>query len=133
MKLVFPGQVKSGKNSMQIDPRTGRHYPLPAFSAWRDEMVLRAKTQAKNETFSGPVSAIFHYYSGDRRRRDAPGMLDAIFHVLEKAVIVSDDSLIQHIVWRTEYDKLNPRVEISLEAFDSPLGTIAHNLRISRR
>ena len=57
------------------------------------------------------------YYAGDRRRRDVPGMIDALWHVLEKYELVADDTflggygeLITFI--NNGVDPENPRVEV---------------------
>ena len=101
MMLLFTltGQVLSGKNHMQIG-RDGRHYPLPRWAKWRDEMVRQVIpfTIIKGKRFSycieQPCKAHVVFRHGDRRRRDVAGMLDALCHVLERAGVVKDDSLI---------------------------------------
>jgi len=54
------------------------------------------------------------YLAGDKRRRDNPAIVDAIFHVLEKAGVVADDTLIWPVASSRGYDKENPRAEITL-------------------
>jgi Holliday junction resolvase RusA-like endonuclease len=53
-------------------------------------------------TLRGPVKLYVLYTPGDRRRRDVPGMLDAILHLLEKAEVVEDDAQIVDVSWHTE-------------------------------
>lgn len=44
-------------------------------------------------------------------------MLDSVFSILEKAMLVKDDSLIQNVVWRhMGYDKKNGRAEVTVES-----------------
>jgi len=63
--------------------------------------------------FSSPVNVRLDYFAGDKRRRDMPAIVDAIFHVLEKAGVVTDD---WHL-WVAEssrgFDKENPRAVIT--------------------
>ena len=129
MTLTFTlkGQCRSGKNNMGV-PRNGRHYPLPEWAAWRDEMVLAVKQQIPCvQTRSFKVMGIPYindyckativFTHADKRRRDIPGMLDALCHVLERAGVVKDDSLI--VDWDVhtvpEPNKAKAGVEIRLE------------------
>lgn len=120
MKFVFIGQVRSGKNSMQVDPRSGRHYSLPLFEKWRNEMVWRIKQQKGRPgiLFPKPMILIFgvEYWPSDRRRRDMAGILDALGHVLEVAQIVQDDAQLKHSSgWiEHEVEKTNPRLEMQI-------------------
>lgn len=95
MKLVIKGQVRGGKNNMKIT-RTGKHYPDPLFVAWRDEACWQLKGQLKKVEESlpikDPVSITIDYIAGDRKIRDVPAILDALWHVLNKVGVVEDDS-----------------------------------------
>lgn len=126
-KFSFVGQVRSGKNQMMIDPRSGRHYPAPLFSAWRDEQVLRIRQQKAQQKvfFAKETKLIFgvEYWPGDARRRDMPGIEDAIFHVLERAGVVEDDAQFEDCSgwYKQEIDRKNPRLEISIVEKIQPL------------
>lgn len=112
-EIILKGQMKSGKNSMQIDPRTGQHYPLPDFVNWREEMSYQIMQQKKViNPFSSPSSVSVIYTAGDRRRRDVPGMMDALCHLFEHCGIVTDDSLLEDWHWLKYYDKRNPMAHI---------------------
>lgn len=117
--VVLLGQCPSGKNSIQTT-RTGHRYPKQRFVQWRDLAVAQAIAAVRHghgDPFLKPtvVAITVAYYYGDRRRRDVPGMLDAIFHVLERAGIVEDDAQIRHVVWTTvELAKESPRVVVAL-------------------
>lgn len=115
MKFVIKGQCKSGKNSMQV-ARTGRHFPLKSFVDWRSFTELQIREQVGYpEALEGTCKARFWYFPGDLRRRDVPGMIDAIFHVLERLTLVKDDSLIKDVTWTTwPLDRENPRVIVEL-------------------
>lgn len=105
MVLTFhlTGQTLSGKNHMQI-ARNGTHYPLPRWAAWRDEHVLAVRHSASRQVpvgsgskpfpLTGLLKATVSLTHADKRKRDVPGMLDALCHVLERAGVVKDDSLI---------------------------------------
>ena len=36
LTFTIHSQIIGGKNQMQIDPRSGRHYPNKKFAFWRD-------------------------------------------------------------------------------------------------
>ena len=117
MKLVLLGQIRGGKNHINIT-RTGHRYPNKAWAAWRDEAVGQIRRQVPViSTFKVPCRATIHYWKGDMRRRDIPAAIDAIWHVLEHAYIVADDALIVELHWLDMgLDRENARAEIELEA-----------------
>lgn len=107
--FIIPGQVRGGKNNM-IVTRTGLHFPKPEWAKWRDAMVaeVRAQLPAGWKPIDVPCAVKLTYVAGDRRRRDQPAIIDAVWHVLEKAGVVTDDTLL----WVSEstrgYDKARP-------------------------
>ncbi len=114
--LVFRinGIIRGGKNNM-IVCRNGAHIPKPSWRKWRDDAVNQILDQIPlgfRHIFE-PCNVRLDYIAGDQRRRDMPAIIDALFHVLEKAQVVTDDTLI----WITEssrsYDKANPGVTIT--------------------
>ena len=115
MTYKITGQIRGGKNNM-IVTRTGLHFPRPEWAKWRDAAVREMKPQLTPPfvMLTEPTSIRLDYYAADKRRRDMPAIVDAIFHVLEKAGFVKDDTLL----WITEssrsYDKENPRAEITI-------------------
>jgi Holliday junction resolvase RusA-like endonuclease len=116
LTYVLKGQCLSGKNHMQIT-RTGRHYPLPRWAVWRDAMLTQIHPPTTPLTELLKISVVFTH--ADRRRRDVPGMLDALCHVLERAGVVKDDS--QIIQWEVQTNlppcKALAGVTIRLETF----------------
>lgn len=121
MKFILSGQVPSGKNAMQVT-RTGRHYPLKRFTDWRDkaEVQIRAQVGYPNAQETA-CKAVFAYFPGDLRRRDVPGMIDALFHLFERMEIVKDDALIKDVTWITfQMDRKSPRVIVELVESASP-------------
>ncbi|MBI4395446.1 MAG: hypothetical protein HY548_00025 [Elusimicrobia bacterium] len=115
LQLTLKGQIPSGKNHMKIDPRTGQHYPNKRFSAWRQAAWVQLRSQPKAH-FNVPCRIQVDYWPGDRRRRDVPGMEDALCHILEYSQILKDDSLLQDWEWTThEVSPTNPRVILRIE------------------
>lgn len=96
MKFSFTldGQCPSGKNAVVIT-RTGKRFPGKRFVKWRTEALKQIAPQIKKFKswlpLSVPVDVEVGYTAGDRRRRDVPGILDAIWHLLERAGVVTDD------------------------------------------
>lgn len=115
MNFVIKGQIKSGKNAMQIT-RTGRHYPLKAFSDWREVVMNQLQDQIPvKTTLEGPQNAYFTYHPGDLRRRDVPGMIDALFHVFERFGLVKDDAQFENVHWMTmPVNRSDPKVEVTI-------------------
>jgi Holliday junction resolvase RusA-like endonuclease len=110
--ITIKGQVRGGKNNMGIT-RTGRHYPKPKFKEWRDDAVSQVLTHKIN-MITEPCTAEISYFAGDCRRRDVPAILDALFHVLERAGVVKDDCLIENVYFEKHYDKEDPKAIIKL-------------------
>ena len=109
MKLIFQGQIRGGKNNMVVT-RTGHRFPKPEWAAWRDAQVLAIKRQLPQgfKIITEPTNIRLTYFAGDKRRRDMPAIIDAIFHVLEKAGVVEDDTLLWVSESSRHYDKTNP-------------------------
>ncbi len=106
-------QLPSGKNQVKIT-RTGRRYPDKNFVHWRAKAL--AAIGGVPAPFPGPVQMIVHYVPGDRIRRDLPGLLDALCHLLERAGIVRDDAQVKSLVWQ-EYpvEPKHPRCRVSIK------------------
>jgi Holliday junction resolvase RusA-like endonuclease len=93
--LVINGQVRGGKNNMGVT-KTGIHYPLKAFSEWSKAVILSLREQKHFPTITDRIlDWTFFYTPEDKRRRDVPAILDSVFHCLERAEIISDDSIIK--------------------------------------
>lgn len=111
IKLTILGQCRSGKNNMLV-LRNGMHIPKKEFVHWRTGVLAQLKAQYNGDPIAVPCTTVIHYFAGDKRRRDEPGLTDAAWHTLERAGIIKDDALLEDKVWRTSYDKENPRMEI---------------------
>ena len=112
--LRLSGQVRGGKNGMGVT-RTGRHYAKPTFKRWRDDAVRQIRCQLPSgwQPIEVPCNVRLDYVAGDKRRRDMPAVLDAIFHALEKAGVVADDTLLWVTQSSRSYDKAAPGVTIT--------------------
>lgn len=61
--------------------------------------------------YTVPLFILVHYWPGDKRTRDVPGMVDALFHILQRIKFVADDGQFKHVEWiEEEMDRANPRV-----------------------
>ncbi len=117
LTFKLTGAIPSGKNAVMIT-RTGQRYPQKRFKLWRDE-ALRMLGDHYNlgtfQTITKPVGMIVDYVPADARRRDLPGMHDALCHLLEKAGILADDCLVHQLNWKTfAPDKKNAGVTVTL-------------------
>lgn len=65
--------------------------------------------------YLGPMHLIVDYVPGDLRKRDVPGMLDALLHVLERGGYVVDDAQIRQVTWTPfPIDRQHPRCTVTL-------------------
>lgn len=115
--LTITGQVMGGKNNMGIT-RTGRHYPKKPWAQWRDRVVAELRRQLPKgwQAISVPVDVRLDYTAADRRRRDFPAICDAVWHCLEKAQVVTDDTLLWPVESSRRYDKAKAGMVITLYA-----------------
>lgn len=113
MRLIFTGQIRGGKNNMVVT-RTGHRFPKPEWAKWRDLEVMNIRRQlpAGFKMIEIPTNISLSYVAGDKRRRDMPAIIDAIFHVLEKAGVVKDDTLLWVSESTRDYSKESPGAEI---------------------
>ena len=111
--LRLTSQVRGGKNAMGVT-KSGRHYAKAPFKKWRAEMMAQINAQGCGGVLiHTPTNVRIDYVAGDRKRRDQTGIFDAIFHLLEYAQIVTDDSLLWVTQSSRSYDKAAPGVTIT--------------------
>ena len=103
--------------------RSGQHYPNRKWAEWRDNVVADLTyilKPTKETQIKEPCKMLVRYVPGDLKRRDLPAMLDSLFHCMERAGIVSDDSLIKELTWTAlPFNRKTPKVEIKIEEIDS--------------
>ena len=120
MLIELKGQVRGGKNAILIT-RSGHRYPNVLFAKWSHMAVLQVNAQLMGGKRMPPIDSAdylwqFDYVPEDRRLRDVPAILDAVFHVLEKAKVVADDRWVANLVFRTHApsrDGAGMRIEIT--------------------
>ena len=110
--LRLTGQVRGGKNNMGRT-KTGKSYPKKLFADWRAEAIRQIRTQFHGEPIAVPVNVRIDYVAEDRRRRDFPAICDALWHALERAGVVKDDTLLWPAQSSRSYDKAAPGVTIT--------------------
>ena len=100
-RFFLPHQPQSGKNAIQINPKTYAHYPKKRFVEWRTAMFAAINLQGVRPTapLTCDVHMTVHYSQVDKRRRDVTGILDAIFHVVERSGILADDTQVKSVTW----------------------------------
>ena len=112
--------VRGGKNNMKIT-RRGIHYPSPEFKKWSQEIIWQLRLHKSHPTINQDnLFYTFYFCPRTKRRKDVPAILDAIFHCLEKAQIVSDDSVIKNILFYTFNDR-QIKNELTLIISESPI------------
>lgn len=105
IEFTILGQCPSGKNAQRIDPRTWRKYPSPKFQAWRADFQGQVLSQWGKISIIFPVEPVYMevlYTPGDLIQRDATGILDALFHAMERkngGCVVTNDSQFKNITW----------------------------------
>ena len=120
------GPIKGGKNHINIT-RTGHRYPNHKWAMWRNMIVYDLKGFMPDgfQIFDKPITMKVVYTPADLKRRDLPAILDSIFHVMEKANLVTDDFLVKDLIWESRpKDKENAGASIFLEELPYALGCI---------
>lgn len=121
-KFKYNKQIPSGKNSVVVT-RSGHRFPNKRFSDWKKDIlpfIQAARKEYKIEKpIDFPVNVIVEYTAGDKRRRDVPGMIDAIWHVIEHGGIVSDDRYLggdgKEVHWLSlGIDKVHYGIEVTI-------------------
>ena len=112
--LRLKGQVRGGKNNMGRT-KTGKSFPKKSFADWRAEAIrqIRAQLPSGWTPITVPCNVRIDYVAEDRRRRDFPAICDALWHALERAGVVTDDTLLWPAQSSRSYDKAAPGVTIT--------------------
>lgn len=130
LQLFLEGQIPSGKGQVRIAVVRGRvmQFPQARFKNWRKAAYQQITNQRGHwKTLRTAAQVTVKYWPGDLLRRDVPGMMDALCHLLEHCPVckkknkdceipfVQDDSLLVAWNWiRMPLDRDRPRVEISI-------------------
>ena len=130
--------MPSGKNQIKMSaPRAGfiMKFPQESFEIWRAASYSQLDDQRGAwKKLLVPAQMTVQYYKGDLIKRDTPGIMDALCHLLEWCPIhgkkknkacpfpfVEDDALLEGWRWeRPILDRGNPRLEFTIESYDEP-------------
>lgn len=115
IQFKLKGSTPSGKNAITVT-RSGLRFPNKRFVDWRKDALSQIIPPEK--VINEPVSVIIRYSSADLRRRDMPGILDALWHLMEKGFWVTDDTFLggfgKQVFWDNTGKSTNPGVNVEL-------------------
>ena len=124
MKIVLKGRPITKKNSQRIVQARGRVLILPSkqyqeyLAACRWQLNVLHLGEMK---ISSPINLQCVYYMPTRHRVDLVNLLEATCDILVECGLLADDNcniVSAHDGSRVEYDKNNPRVEITISAIE---------------
>ena len=120
MTITLTGTPRTKKNSQRII-RMGRFssiLPSEAYMDYAEECAVQLLAQrATNVGISYPVNVCCVYFMQTHRKVDLVNLLEATCDILKDNYVVMDDNsdiIASHDGSRVEYDKANPRVEITI-------------------
>lgn len=121
LKLVLRGQPITKKNSQQIIRAGNRRMvlPSPQYRQYEKDCLWQIPPKAK-QCIDMPVNVQCIFYMPTRRRVDLVNLQEATLDILVAAGVLADDNC--RIVAamdgsRVDYDKYNPRVEITISSY----------------
>lgn len=120
MRFTLYGDPRTKKNSQRIIRAGGRVIPITsaAYAEYRDD-CLRQITGSVRNSIDSAINLECVYYMRTRRKVDLVNLLEATCDILVDAHVITDDNssiVASHDGSRVEYDKDNPRVEITITA-----------------
>ena len=124
MTITLTGAPRTKKNSQRIIRigRGSRVLPSEAYIEYAGDCGVQLLAQhATNTGIDYAVNVACVYYMPNRRRVDLVNLLEATCDILKDNYVVLDDNagiIASHDGSRVEYDKLNPRVEITITPLD---------------
>lgn len=129
--FALNGQMPSGKGQIKTAKINGRmmRYPSPRFKAWRVDAFRQLQDQRARWPILREAARVFvRYTPGDLIRRDVPGIMDALCHLLEYCPVckrknkecglpvVQDDSLLVDWAWeRMALDRAQPKIVVTIQ------------------
>lgn len=118
IKIVLKGAAITKKNSQRIVRAGNRPMILPSAQYKEYEAACMAQIPSrKRQRIDIPVNVQCVYYMPTRRRVDLVNLLEATCDILVHAGVLEDDNcriVAAHDGSRVDYDKHNPRVEITI-------------------
>lgn len=120
IKLTILGKPITKKNSMRMvtNPKTGRVFPIPSKAFVDYKKVFMSQVRRPKQTIDQPVNVQAVYYMPTRHRVDITNLLSATHDLLVDAGVIEDDNskiVVSVDGSRVFYDKVNPRVEITIQ------------------
>ena len=118
MTYTIYGDPVTKKNSARI-VNVGKYprvLPSKAYLQYRADAIAQI-TGAKRLHIASPVNLKVVYYMRTKRRVDLVNLLEATCDILVDAGVLDDDNsriVVGHDGSRVEYDKQNPRAEITI-------------------
>lgn len=121
LKLILRGQPITKKNSQQIIKAGNRRMviPSPQYRGYERECLLQIPNKFK-QRIDMAVNVQCVYYMPTRRRVDLVNLLESTDDILVAAGVLEDDNcriVAAHDGSRVDYDKYNPRVEITITSY----------------
>lgn len=120
--FVIPGAPRTKKNHSRIvvNRATGRPMVIPAkeYKEYEERCALHISHQIRGIKINEPVNLKCVYYMPTRHKVDLANLLGATCDILVKYGVLEDDNsriVVSHDGSRVDYDKEDPRVEITIE------------------
>lgn len=117
LELLIPICPRTKKNHSQVITVGGRPRVIPSKQYTQFEKDCGNYIQHKNMNIEYPVNIKCVYYMDTRRRVDLLNLLGATMDILVHYGVIADDNskiVISHDGSRVDYDKANPRTEITI-------------------
>lgn len=121
LKIILKGDPRTKKNSQQIIKTGNRRMviPSPQYRQYEKDCMWQIPPKAK-QRIDFPVNVQCVYYMPTKRRVDLVNLLEATCDILVEGGVLEDDNcriVASHDGSRVDYDKHNPRVEITLTSY----------------
>lgn len=118
IQIILYGDPRTKKNSQRLVMAGGRCVPITskAYSDYRKDCIKQIPGELR-KGIATKINLACVYYMRTRRRVDLVNLLEATCDILVDAHVLSDDnsSIVSgHDGSRVEYDKQQPRVEITI-------------------
>ena len=122
IQLVISGNPVTKKNHQRIfRARNGKPFVMPSEQYKTYEEAALWQIRGVGRAIDVPCNVRCVYYMETKRRVDLVNLLEATCDILVKAGVLTDDNssvVAGHDGSRVQYDKKNPRVEITIERVD---------------
>lgn len=121
LRFVLRGQPITKKNSQQIIMAGNRRMVIssPQYRQYEKDCLWQIPPKVK-QRIDMAVNVQCVYYMPTRRRIDLVNLLEATMDILVAGKVLADDNcriVAAHDGSRVDYDKHNPRVEITINSY----------------